>query len=393
MRGRLAVAAIVLWWVLGFLFFAKVPLTSPPLPERVDTLEGAGFGGAIGEAEVDGDTMKVTGADEKNGVLLVRRVDIVAGERRYLRYRLSDFPAAMELALVFRRADTPGDTFSISLTSPRGDTGTVDLSTVDDWRGRIVEIGFAGYAVAQSAPLQTAFRPYRLVDARFESPSWRGALGAAWTEWFGRRYWALMSMSALGPDAPHVRGRSLTLFIAAGLAGTIALAAFVGGRRGRRLWRYALVACFCAWLVLDLRWLVSLADRHAGTRAAYGGHDWRERQALQPDRDAAAAAARVRAELGDRLATARIIVDAPSDYERARLVYHLLPANAAPMNLVMFTPKNYPDVYVLLYGREDQVFDAEKHQVTLMDESVEPVEAVIDEQPLRLFRLKQPGEP
>jgi len=323
----------------------------------------------------------------------VRRVDIVAAERPILRYRVSSFPSTMELALVFRRADAPGDTFSTTLTTPRGEVGTIDLSTEREWRGRIVEVGFAAYAVAQSAPPATAFAPYRLLDATFESLSWRGAFGATATEWFGRRYWALMSMSALGPDAPRVRARSLILFAAAGLAGSVALAGLLGGWRERRLLRFAVVAAVCAWVALDLRWLLSLADRHAGTRAAYAGRDWRQRQELQPDREVAAAAARVRAELGDRLAQIRLVVDAPSDYERARLVYHLLPANVAPINLFVFGPKNYPGVYVVLYGRDPSVFDAEKGRLTLLDETTESAELVIDEPPLQLYRLRQAGAP
>ena len=89
----------------------------------------------------------------------------------------------------------------------------------------------------------------------------------------------------------------------------------------------------------------------------------------------------------------RLLVDAPSDYERARLVYHLLPANAAPINLFVYGPKNYPDVYVVLYGRDASVFDADKGRVTLLDETTEPAERVIDEPPLQLYRLRQAGAP
>jgi hypothetical protein len=392
MRVRLAVA-LVLWWFACLVWFTRVPVTAPVLPAHADVLDGASFGGAIGEAGVDGKALAVTAMDDKDGVLLVRRVDIVAAERSVLRYRVTDFPSTMELALVFRRADAPGDTFSTTLTTPRGDLGTIDLTTEPEWRGRIVEIGFAAYAVAQSAPPATAFRPYRFADATFESASWRGAFGATATEWFGRRYWALMSMSALGPDAPRVRARSLVLFVAAGVFGSLLLAWLVGGVSERRMVRVAIVTTMLAWLALDLRWLASLVDRHAGTRAAYGGADWHGRQSLQPDRDVAAAALRVRETLGDKLRDARLFVDAPSDYERARLVYHLLPANAAPINLVVYAAKNYPGVYVVLYGRDASNFDADNGRLTLLDETTEAAELVLDEPPLQLFRLRQAGAP
>ncbi|MDC8011750.1 hypothetical protein [Tahibacter soli] len=392
MRARLAVALVV-WWIVCLVWFARIPVTAPLVPAQREAFAGASFRSAIGDAGIDGQALSVTAMDDKDGVLLVRRVDIVAAERPVLRYRVGNFPSTMELALVFRRADAPGDTFSTTLTTPRGEVGTIDLATEREWRGRIVEVGFAAYAVAQSAPPATAFRPYRFLDATFESPSWRGALGATATEWFGRRYWALMSMSALGPDAPRVRSRSLILFAAAGVLGSIALAAWLGGWRERRLLRFAIVASVCAWVALDLRWLLTLTDRHAGTRAAYAGHDWRQRQALQPDRGVAAAAARVREALGDKLGQVRLLVDAPSDYERARLVYHLLPANAAPINLLVYARKNYPGVYLVTYERDASNYDAEKGLLTLLDETTEPAERLIDEPPLQLYRLRQAGAP
>ena len=119
-----------------------------------------------------------------------------------LRYRWQDFPRTLELSFVFRRADQPDDVHTVTLPPAGAYPGYFDLSDVPDWHGRIIEIGFAEFPTAQLVPADIAFRPFALIEAEFWSPSWRGSLGALGTDWSAYRPWALMSVSALGPDAP-----------------------------------------------------------------------------------------------------------------------------------------------------------------------------------------------
>jgi len=72
----------------------------------------------------------------------LRPSDVEAEKFPTLRYRFADFPRTLELSLVFRTAENSEDV-AVSLPWPGDATRTFDLSQVPEWRGRIVEIGFA----------------------------------------------------------------------------------------------------------------------------------------------------------------------------------------------------------------------------------------------------------
>ncbi|HSS05994.1 MAG TPA: hypothetical protein VLK83_02510, partial [Rhodanobacteraceae bacterium] len=76
-----------------------------------------------------------------------------------LRYRWQDFPRTLELSFVFRRADQPDDVHTVTLPPAGAYPGYFDLSDVPEWRGRIIEVGFAEFPTAQLVPADIAFRP------------------------------------------------------------------------------------------------------------------------------------------------------------------------------------------------------------------------------------------
>lgn len=388
---RALVVAVVALWFLLIAFFVELSPFQSPWPQQRYRLDGAEFA-ALAGGQIDGTALRVETEDENHGALLVRSVDLAdAADWPVLRYRLDSLAPTLEVAFLYRRADSPGDVRTVALTRGRGDTGTIDLSREKEWQGAITEIGFAVYPVTQSVPAEHAFRPFRLLGAEFWSPSWGGRIAATSTEWSGRRAWSLMSISALGPDNGAVRTRSPVLMLALGLVLTgILLWQFAPGSAQRNL-RVVGAGIAIAWLLLDLRWSLSLADRHAATRQIYAAAQWPERQSRVADADLLAVAQQVRQALredGSDPDRVRLLVDAESDFLRARLIYHLAPARTGPVNLTGWRQVGTDErVYFLTFESDKPVYDAASGQLGVDGDYSVPARPLIETSPVRLYRL------
>jgi hypothetical protein len=388
MRGRrIFVPAVLLAWAVLLALFVPIPFGAPFEPADIVTLEGRTFTAIIGRGEIDADGLRVGGMEVEDGALQVRALGgIEAAAYPTLRYRFDDFPRTLELVLVFRGED---DTEARTVTIPTvvSGRGTVDLASVSGWRGRIQEIGFAQYPGAQSVPPGSAFRPFVLRDAQLWSPSWSGALAARMQDWFGARSWALMSLSALGPDAALPPGRSLVLMMIIGMAATVLLGAWLLAWRRATLGRMTLIVAVVAWLVLDLRWLHGLHARHAATRDAYADLPASERQRRLPDQTVFDSAQMLRKVLAHEAPETRVFVEAGSDFERARLMYHLLPMNVAPMNMIgVPTALEQTGAVVVMYAYTRVAFNPVDSTLVLDDRRF-PARELFDLGPLRVYRI------
>jgi hypothetical protein len=393
-RWRAVVLSLVLvsLWTALFGWAAQAPSGATFQPAVRARFAGSDFGVVMGSGFPFGKRLGVNSIGRQRMALqsLALTQPIDAASRPVLRYRFEQFPRTLELSFVFRRAEDPGDVHTIALPPAGAHPGYFDLSAVPDWRGRIVEIGFAEFPTAQLVPADIAFRPFALVEVELWSPSWRGSLGALGTDWSAYRPWALMSVSALGPDAPWPHKLSPVILLAIGLGASVALAALVLAR-GRR-W-LATTLCFAlagGWLALDLRWLGEFVDRHVLTHELYAGKPWRERATIEPDTALVQSAARVRAELAREPADMHVIVAAPSAYEMLRVAYHLVPANAVPVGVLTQSDSaigTMRPALLVVYDDDDWTFDATRGVVRHVDDeyAADPVEA---EGKLRIFRLR-----
>lgn len=351
MRHALAVLALVIVWALVLGDAAGIPWAAPWSPLRSVTLRGADFRPVIGAAIDDGEALGV-GATARDGNALqtvtLERTD--AGETPILSYRFEDFPRTLELSLVFRRADAPNDVQAILLPWPGDGVRTVDLSTLPAWRGGIVELGFAEYATAQLVSPSIAFKPFRLARARLASRSWSALPGLLRTAWLGYQPWNLTSINALGPSINALQTPSLLPpLVAVAVLSVLVLVWLWRWPRARALWT-GVVAVAIAWVALDLRWLDDLGAKHRLTDSIYAGKPWPERARLQPDEDIAGFAQLVRQQLGGIPTHQRILVAADSTYTLLRLIYFLLPLNAAPLESASgaVPPAQWPDGTVIV---------------------------------------------
>jgi hypothetical protein len=104
------------------------------------------------------------------------------------------------------------------------------------------------------------------------------------------------------------------------------------------------------WIVLDLVWLDDLHKKHAFTETVYADKPWSERSQLMPDEDIAQTAARVRGYFASQPGAHRLLVGADSKYVFLKLIYELLPLDAAPLQEVANFTWPPGEVFVLLYN-------------------------------------------
>jgi hypothetical protein len=393
---RLRVPALVvvlcaLW--LGLLgWAAQAPLNAPFQPAQRVRFEGSDFHVVLGAA-VENDKrlgISAVGTDHMALQSVAPQAPLDAASLPVLRYRWQDFPRTLELSFVFRRADQPDDVHTITLPPAGAYPGYFDLSSTPDWRGQIIEAGFAEFPTAQLVPADIAFRPFSLIEAELWAPSWRGSLGALGTDWSAYRPWALMSVSALGPDAPWPHKPTPVLVLTIGLAASLAIAAALLGRSWTWLGLTLCTAIAGGWLALDLRWIGEFADRHVLTRDLYAGKPWRERATIEPDTALIAASQRVRDVLARVPPSTHVVVAASAAYDVLRLVYHLMPANVAPMTTFASNGhhvRTMQPALLVVYDDPDWTFDAATRRLTFADAAY-AADLLFEDADLRIFRLR-----
>lgn len=328
MRRAVFGFAVLACWSILVLWAAQVDWSTPFSPHDRRDFPGDDFNPVFGTASRMHGRLHVesTGADD-TALESLMPANLDAEDFPTLRYRFGDFPRTLELSLVFRTAENPEDTPTISLPWPGDSTGTFDLSRIPAWRGRIIEIGFAQFPTALVVPPDRGFKPFELAHAALWSPSWRGDLAALATDWFSDWPWTQRSVHALGRDTTTPRAVSIVLCAAIAAAIAIFWRALLFGWRDRR-WPVWLFGCAAAaWILLDVCWQAGLWGRVKTTRAVYAGLSWEQRERTVADTDIADAANELAAMLRGEPPESRILVYAGSAYELLRFIWHALPLN------------------------------------------------------------------
>jgi hypothetical protein len=359
-RRWLAAAALIVLWVLVLGAAARIPLSAPLFAQRQLALSGQDFRPVMGAGVEDGSALGIGAiAADGNAMQSIPLERVRAADYRLLTYRFEDFPHTLELLLVFRRADTPDDVQTVALPWPGDGVVTVDLAAATPaWSGEITELGFAEYATAQLVPPSIAFQPFRLVSARLASPSWNAMPRLLRAAWFGYRPWSLASINVVGSSAD--RNASMPATIAIGLLLSLLLCAWLLRWSRQQLLRGAMLGAAIGWALLDLRWLDDLAAKQRLTASIYAGKPWAEQARLQPDEDVAGFAQLVRQHLADPALQRRVLVASDSTYTALRLIYLLLPLNAAPLESVagVLPVRDWPsDTVIVLCASKRWRFD------------------------------------
>jgi len=362
MRRVLCAVVIAVVWLIVLGFAAGVVWTSPPLPSVKFPIAARDFRVVQGAGVEDGSSMRVGSVGDDGSALQAVSIDhLRADDFPVLRYRFDGFPRTLELSFFFRRADAPDDVQpAVTVPWPDGGWQSIDLSKVPGWRGEIIEMGFSEYPTPQLAPTSVAFQPFRFDDIELWSPSWRGNFASLLTSWFTYTPWALLSISALGPQREVAQAVPLVPLLLFAVALSLLVAAICLCWSWRSAVFRSAVALGALWVFLDLVWLDDLRKKHALTETVYAGKPWNERAQLVPDQDLAQAAERVRSYFASQPGTHRLLIGAESKYVFLKLIYALLPLDVAPLQQVAHLPWPPGEFFVLLYGDSSWHYDEKR---------------------------------
>jgi len=355
MRRTALALALLASWAMLLVWAARVDWSSSFSPAEQREFPGDDFSAVFGSGSADVDRLRITStAEDYTSLQSLRPSDVEAEKFPTLRYRFADFPRTLELSLVFRTAENPEDV-AVSLPWPGDATRTFDLSQVPQWRGRIVEIGFAQFPIAQQVPPAQGFKPFEIVEAGLWSRSWRGDLAALATDWFGAWPWTQRSVHALGRDTDTPRARSLVWCVALAVVIALIWIAILFGPRDRKMAIAGFAIFGIAWVALDTVWQNGLWGRLQATRAVYAGLSWEQRQSTVADVDIVAAAEKLRAMLRAEPEQSRILIYTGPErsYELLRFVWHLLPRNVALYGYARMSTDALPEGCLLVFFRND----------------------------------------
>jgi hypothetical protein len=348
--------AVAASWCLLLLWAADVDWRAPWSPTVQRTFAGSEFHAVFGAGAAQRGQLHVrSAAEDFSSLQSTALTNVDATAVPILRYRFADFPRTLELSLVFRTAENPGDVQSISLPWPGDGVSTFDLSRVAAWRGGIVELGFAEFPTAQLVPPASGFRPFSLVRAQLESPSWRGRFATMLTSWLTHYPWQLISVSAVGPTevgdtSPHAP--RLPLVFALALLPVGAFAWLILRLRGAALRRLMLAGTCVAWFAGDLLWQRDLAWKRATDQDIWGALPFAERQDHVADADVRAWAEHLKTALQKEPRTTRVLINATSVHDVLRFIYFAAPLNIASFGNLAGVDVDHlpPGVIVVTYG-------------------------------------------
>lgn len=388
MIRRIACAIVLaLVWILVLGWAAGLSWNTPLQPARSKTLAGDAFRVVLGAGVQDEGALRIGAVgDDGNALQSIALDGIRAADYPILRYRFEGFPRTLELSLVFRRADAPQDVHSITIPWPGAGARTVDLRKLPEWRGEIVEVGFVEYATAQLVPPSVAFAPFRFDRIELASPSWRGGLAALYTSWFAYAPWGLRAINTLVSANAVFGAASPMPALVLGMSISVLVLALFLRWPWRRMLRGAGVAAVVLWLGLDARWLRDFDARHALTEHLYSGKDWDERLRLLPDQDLAFMAAQVGNWLDSQPPGQRLLVAADSNYAFLRLIYLLLPHDAALLQLAGDAPLP-PGSLILLYASSQWRYDGTREAIVGGSHAY-PADPVFESGLAHVYRLR-----
>lgn len=382
----LVAAAIVLAWAAGV-----TPGSPWSSGQRLDW-PGARFQPVMGQGRGSPGGMRVTQPAEDHSALQTLPLRAVeAAQTPFLRYQFKDFPRTLELALVFRRSDSPRDVEVIALPWPGERTNTVDLRRVEGWGGAIIELGFAQFPTAQLVPEERGFAAFTLEHAALWSPSWQASLAALGTQWLERRPWQLISASALGPRSVTDRAvyhprLPLVVALLVGLLGLAIVAA--RGLSRAALLRMALLTGAMGWLVVDAAWLRDLMFKARTDADIWSDIPLPQRQENVFASDVQAAATSLKRALEDADPGQRVVLYGGSTFESLSLAYR-----AAPLNIGLLSQNHanvpVPDNTVVVgwQTREDAADGTLR-----LGSSRTPVATLAVQDGMRIFRVEWPAD-
>lgn len=325
MSRRYSLPIAMLIAILAFMLALPGPVL-PPWPESTHDIEPAGLQPVYGKVQPEPDgSLFVTGTERDTALQVKQGLRVNAESLSVLRYSANDFPATLELALTWRRADEPLETHIATLPAPGTGSRAFALSGFPEWKGTIIELGLAQFPVPHHVPDGRGFQPFHLEALRLESPALANGIALFFDALIEPRPWTHHSINSLGRELDSGYGKPPIAALLAGLAAFAICWWFLIGRQtSKPAFRCmpVVAAAALAWLLLDMGWQARLSAQNRLTMASTA-------DGMRGDKDLVDASDRLRDWLARHRPKAKILVLASAAYTAHRLVYLLLPLDVA----------------------------------------------------------------
>ncbi len=318
------------WWVsaplllaISAVFLATASLQfiawrAPAQPTTPQQWTGVELNLVEGKGHKGQDTLAVEALSDKGvAIASASSIQIEATDYSMVRLETGGTSPSSGLFVLWRRADNPGEIFTLPLN--KDDQQTLSLRVSDDaaWRGKLSEIG-----LAITAPLTEPLVIHRLTLIPINTQPTLFDLAA---EWLTHESWSAASINFLYGGTPYPM---LPLLPAVVAMVVVACALyFVLIRIGFMLFNPLLipVLIFSGWLLLDVRWQFNLLKELSATSHNYAGKTWAERHKSAEDGDLFVFVMKVKENLPTT--PVRILFFSDLDYLQGRGAYYLYPHN------------------------------------------------------------------
>lgn len=369
-KDRLSTILVSVLLATIFVTLGTVLFLSKALPgKETEALHypANGFGFAFGSGKPAGEIMRVQQFSDGYALLTKGPVSIQAEEYRVLAFAWQPFQLPEEAAFFWRRADDPENVSRTEITASGAQL--IDLSTIPQWSGEIIEFGFL-LAGEYGKPVEVG-----AVSLIPDSLGMR--LRLSWKAWTSFEAWSQQSINFLnGGDYRPVVAFPLVVatWLALSLLFIWAFQFFRSELYPGKLPMMATLFFVLAWMLLDIRWAVNNLEQIRLSLATQWQSSEHQRLESGLDGEVYQYVQRLKASvLGAQKARILIIGDKDGAYYQLRAKYHLLPHSAHvvsrfPNNL---KPENID--FVMFFGDPASIAKVQgwnpswQHSLTLAD--------------------------
>jgi hypothetical protein len=368
------------WWVsaplllaisAAFLITASLQFIAwraPPHPPTPLYRTGVELNLVEGNGHKGPDTLVVEALSDKGvAIASASSIQIEATDYSTVRLEVGGTPPSSGLFVLWRRADNPGEIFTLPLN--RDDQQTLSLRVSDDaaWRGKLGEIG-----LAITAPLTEPLVIHRLTLLPVNT---QPALSDLVAEWLTHEPWNAASINFLYGGTPYP---TLPLLVTA-----VAIVVIACGLYFVLVWLRVMAfnplviptLFFSAWLLLDLRWQFNLLNELSVTFHNYAGKTWIERRKSAEDGDLFDFAMRVKENLP--ATPVRILFFSDLDYLQGRGAYHLYPHNVYKSARLPSTQHFRSGEYIAFYQKAGMQYNPTTQKLLLGNNQEVPVDLIL----------------
>ena len=356
-------AAFLITAALQFIAWRAPP--HPPTPQQwtgveLNLVEGKGYKGQ--------GTLVVEALSDKGvAIASASPVQTEATDYSTVRLEIGGTPPSSGLFVLWRRADNPGEIFTLPLN--KDDQQTLSLRLSDDaaWRGKLGEIG-----LAVTTPLTEPLVIHRLTLVPVNTQPTLSDLVA---EWLTLEPWSAASINFLYGGAPYPTLPLLPVVLAMVV---IACAFyFVLIRIGFMVFNPLVIPAliFSGWLLLDLRWQFNLLNELSVTSHNYAGKTWTERHKSAEDGDLFDFVMRAKDNLP--ATPVRILFFSDLDYLQGRGAYHLYPHNVYKSAVFPSVQHFRSGEYVAFYQKTGLQYNPTTQKLLLGNNQEIPVDLIL----------------